>query len=197
MHSHCWCCSIFGGLLRRDDFIDRFALDASEKVDAPTDELTWPFPSENVSANALFHTKLCDALHVESKRTLLHLVDCVPGTFSFTIHIPFGKYFVAATVGFSFFVCLEKNVATKARLMCILTSPHYPVWSCCQRTVSTVWHRRCYAINFVVAHYSSAKAGNAIYAIRDQRCHSTDNHFEVETYRRSASLTREFCLFSS
>lgn len=35
------CCSIFGGgLLRRDDFIDRFALDASKKVDAPTDELT-------------------------------------------------------------------------------------------------------------------------------------------------------------
>lgn len=40
VHSHCWCCSIFGGLLRRDDFIDRFALDACEKVDAPTDELT-------------------------------------------------------------------------------------------------------------------------------------------------------------
>lgn len=78
----CWCRLLQHfrwSIASRRFYRSILALDASKKVDAPTDELNWPFLSENVSVNAfLFHDKtMHDAVHVQSRRTYASPSGCV------------------------------------------------------------------------------------------------------------------------
>lgn len=102
----CWYCSIFGGLLRRDEFIDRFSFGCLQKGWRPDRwTLLTFFPSENVFGECLVSsTKLCNAVYVESsrhKRFSIWLAGCA-GT-HVVVHISFGKYFVA----FFFFLIIS------------------------------------------------------------------------------------------
>lgn len=125
-----------------------------KKVDAPTNELTWPFLSKNVSVNALFRsTKLWNA-HRDVRSSIWLAVQCALAL-SFTSRL--ATYFVA------FFIrrrTIQRKQWPWALSVRTLHYPHFMLLG------------RCYAIKFVVwlnwPLFKRQNARNAIYAIREE-----------------------------